>query len=64
MVCILKPYGEVVCSPFEVMHTDIVFVKLIHKLFTICCLFLILLPFSWSLSKNIVYRIQGKLSLS
>ena len=21
MVCILKPYGEVVCSPFEVMHT-------------------------------------------
>ena len=22
MVCILKPYGEVVCSPFEVMHTE------------------------------------------
>lgn len=22
MVCILKPYGEVVCSPFEVIHTE------------------------------------------
>ena len=22
MVCILKPYGEVVCSPFEVEHTE------------------------------------------
>ena len=22
MVCVLKPYGEVVCSPFEVMHTE------------------------------------------
>ena len=21
-VCILKPYGEIVCSPFEVQHTD------------------------------------------
>lgn len=21
-VCVLKPYGEVVCSPFEVMHTE------------------------------------------
>lgn len=21
-VCILKPYGEIVCSPFEVMHTE------------------------------------------
>lgn len=21
-VCILKPYGEVVCSPFEVLHVE------------------------------------------
>lgn len=21
-VCILKPYGEVICSPFEVAHTE------------------------------------------
>ena len=21
-VCILKPYGEIVCSPFEVMHVE------------------------------------------
>ena len=22
MVCILKPYGEIVCSPFEVQHSE------------------------------------------
>ena len=21
-VCILKPYGEIVCSPFEVLHVE------------------------------------------
>ena len=21
-VCVLKPYGEVVCSPFEINHTE------------------------------------------
>ena len=31
MVCILKPYGEVVCSPFEVMHTDAVFPDLMDR---------------------------------
>lgn len=31
-VCILKPYGEVACSPFEVLHVerDISYLLLIH----------------------------------
>jgi len=32
MVCILKPYGEVVQSPFEIMHTEESVAKLANKI--------------------------------
>lgn len=32
MVCILKPYGEVVQSPFEIMHTEESVTKLANKI--------------------------------
>ena len=32
MVCILKPYGEVVQSPFEIMHTEESATKLASKI--------------------------------
>ena len=32
-VCILKPYGEIVASPFEVMHTESELKNLIQMIF-------------------------------
>ncbi len=32
MVCILKPYGEVVLSPFEVMHAEEAVTELANKI--------------------------------
>lgn len=33
MACILKPYGEVVQSPFEAVHTEESVTKLANKIF-------------------------------
>jgi hypothetical protein len=32
MVCILKPYGEVILSPFEIMHTEQAVTQLADKI--------------------------------
>jgi len=32
MVCIMKPYGEVIASPYEVTHTEPEVNKLAHRL--------------------------------
>jgi transposase len=35
MVCILKPYGEVIASPYEVIHTESAVAKMIELIFSL-----------------------------